>query len=62
MGTKIYAKYLGAQVNIIATNAASLVEKYNKQMDYAMNHAEHSPHINEAIAYRNLDRNNYFNM
>ena len=32
--------YLGAQVNVTATNAASLVEQYNNQMDYAMNHAD----------------------
>ena len=36
----IAVTYLGAQVNVIATNAASLVEQYNNQMDYAMNHAE----------------------
>lgn len=32
--------YLGTQVNVTATNAASLTEQYNNQMDYAMNHAE----------------------
>lgn len=36
----IAVTYLGAQVNVTATNAASLVEQYNKQMDYAMDHAE----------------------
>lgn len=36
----IAVTYLGAQVNVTATNAASLVEQYNNQMDYAMNHAE----------------------
>lgn len=36
----IAVTYLGTQVNVTATNAASLVEQYNKQMDYAMNHAE----------------------
>lgn len=36
----IAVTYLGAQVNVIATNAASLVEQFNNQMDYAMNHDE----------------------
>lgn len=36
----IAVTYLGAQVNVTATNAASLVEQYNNHMEYAMNHAE----------------------
>lgn len=36
----IAVTYLGAQVNVTATNAASLVEQYNNQVDYAMKHAE----------------------
>ena len=36
----IAVTYLGTQVNVIATNAAILVEQYNKQIDYAMDHVE----------------------
>ena len=36
----IAVTYLGTQVNVIATNAASLVEQYNNQIGYAMDHAE----------------------
>lgn len=36
----IAVSYLGVQVNVTATNAASLVEQYNNQMEYAMDHVE----------------------
>lgn len=36
----IAVTYLGAQVNVTATNAASLVEQYNNQMEYAMDHVD----------------------